>query len=108
MVTKYKNFINGEWVESSSGETYSRVNPANPDEILGEFQKSNADDIKRAVDAAQDAYEVWSKTPAPQRAVYLFKVGQLLAMEKEDLARTMTWEMGKTLQDSRADVQEAI
>ncbi len=108
MVTRYKNFINGEWVESSSGEIYTRVNPANPDEVLGEFQKSNAEDIKRAVDAAEDAYKSWSKMPAPQRAVYLYKVGQLLAMKKEDLARTMTWEMGKTLPDSRGDVQEAV
>jgi aldehyde dehydrogenase (NAD+) len=108
MVTKYQNYINGEWVDSSSGETYSRVNPANPEEVLGEFQKSNAEDIKQAVDAAQEAFDSWSKTPAPQRAVYLFKVGQLLAIEKEELARTMTWEMGKTLPDSRGDVQEAI
>jgi len=108
MVNRYKNFINGEWVESNSSETYTRVNPADPDEVLGEFQKGNAEDIKQAVDAAQEAYESWSKTPAPHRAVYLYKVGQLLSMEKEDLARTMTWEMGKTLSDSRGDVQEAI
>jgi len=108
MVTRYKNYINGEWVDSVTGETYSRVNPANPDEVLGEFQKSNAQDIKTAIDAAEDAFKLWSKMPAPHRSVYLYKVGQLLAIEKEDLARTMTWEMGKTLSDSRADVQEAI
>ena len=105
---KYQLFINGEWVESTSGETYQRVNPANPDEVLGEFQKGNSDDATRAIDAAQNAFETWSETPAPKRAAFLYKTAELLAEQKKELARTMTIEMGKTLMDSMADVQEAI
>ena len=108
MVLKYQLFINGEWVESTSGETYQRVNPANPDEVLGEFQKGNSDDATRAIDAAQNAFETWSETPAPKRAAFLYKTAELLAEQKKELARTMTIEMGKTLMDSMADVQEAI
>jgi aldehyde dehydrogenase (NAD+) len=66
LVLKYKMFINGEWLESDSGETFSRVNPANPDEVLGEFQKGNADDAKTAVDAAEDAFDEWAETPPPK------------------------------------------
>jgi alpha-ketoglutaric semialdehyde dehydrogenase len=108
VVLKYQLFINGEWMDFASHETYTRVNPANPDEILGEFQKGNIEDMKRAVDAASDAFEAWSETPAPKRAQYIYKVAQLLMEHKEDLSRTMTVEMGKTLPDARADVQEAI
>jgi aldehyde dehydrogenase (NAD+) len=108
MVSKFKLFLHGEWVDSNSGETYQRVNPADPDDVLGEFQKGNAEDIKTAIEAAQGAFEVWSETPAPKRALHLVRVGQLLTEQKDVLARCITREMGKTLQDSNADIQEAI
>jgi alpha-ketoglutaric semialdehyde dehydrogenase len=108
VVSKFKLFINGEWVPSESRETYLRVNPADPDEILGEFQQGSKDDIRAAVEAAQGAHQAWAETPAPKRAAYLFKVAQLLSEQKAELSRFMTREMGKTLQDSEADVQEAI
>jgi len=105
---KYRLFINGVWEDCQSGETYSRVNPADPDEVLGEFQKGNAEDAKGAIEAAEDACEEWAGTPAPKRAEYLFKAGELLQQQKEELSQTMTREMGKTIADSREDVQEAI
>ena len=105
---KYKLFIDGGWENSDSGETYSRVNPADPDEVLGEYQKGNREDTKKAIDAATDASENWAETPAPQRAEYILKAGELLRCQKEALSQTVTREMGKTLADSRADVQQAI
>ena len=108
MVSPYKLFINGKWVSSASGETYTRGNPANPDEILGEFQKGNATDAQNAIDAAQAALESWSDTPAPKRAEYLLKLAGSLTARKDELATVMTREMGKTLTDSKADIQEAI
>jgi acyl-CoA reductase-like NAD-dependent aldehyde dehydrogenase len=108
VVSEYKLFINGEWVPSESRETYTRVNPADPDEILGEFQKGNADDAEKAIEAAQSAFETWAETPAPKRAEYLIKAAQLLTAQKDDLSSIMTREMGKTLRDSYSDVQEAI
>jgi len=108
MVSKYQLFINGEWVNSKSGETFERVNPANPDEVIGEFQKGNVLDVQKAVDAAEKAFAAWSDTPAPKRAGYLFKAAQLLSESKDELSRIMTREMGKTLLDAGADVQEAI
>ncbi len=108
MAQKYRLFIDGEWVDSESGETYPRVNPSDPEEVIGEFQKGNASDATRAVDAAQAAFESWADTPAPKRAEYLFKAAQILAEQKDELSRTMTREMGKTLLDASADVQEAI
>ena len=103
----YKMYINGKWINSSSGETFSRVNPATL-ETIGKFQKGNEKDINEAVDAAENAFETWSETPAPKRGEILFKAGQLLQQNKEDLAKTVTIEMGKVLTEARGDVQEAI
>jgi aldehyde dehydrogenase (NAD+) len=104
----YQVFIDGVWQNSESGETYSRVNPADPDEILGDFQKGNAEDAKKAVEASEQAFENWSNTPAPKRAQYILKVGELLQNQKEELSLMVTREMGKTLRDSREDVQQSI
>jgi aldehyde dehydrogenase (NAD+) len=107
MVQTYKIYINGEWVDSDSGEKFTRVNPATL-EPIGEFSKGNEMDINAAVDSAEDAFESWSETPAPKRGEILFKVGQLLKENKEELAKTVTIEMGKVLAEARGDVQEAI
>lgn len=103
---KYKLYINGEWVES--GETFTRVNPANPKEVTGEFQQGNEEDIDKAVEAAENAFERWSEVPPPKRGQVLLKVAQLLREDKEDLARLETIEMGKVIIEARGDVQEAI
>ncbi|MCS4541489.1 MAG: aldehyde dehydrogenase family protein [Euryarchaeota archaeon] len=106
MLQKYKLYINGEWVES--GETFTRVNPANPKEVTGEFQQGNEEDIDKAVEAAENAFERWSEVPPPKRGQVLLKVAQLLREDKEDLARLETIEMGKVIIEARGDVQEAI
>src|SRR6195256_444413 len=106
--TTYYNLIDGDWLPSVSGETFENRNPANRDDLLGIFQKSTAADVAHAIDAAQQAYERWRLVPAPRRAELLFHAAQLLADRKEALARDMTREMGKVLDETRGDVQEAI
>ena len=108
MVQKYKIYINGEWTESSSGETFTRSNPAKTDELIGEFQKGNEKDVKRAIDAAEDAFEKWSSLPPPKRGEILLRAARILEEHKDDWARTLTWEMGKVLVEGRGDIQEAI
>ena len=108
MAQKYKMHINGEWVESESNETFARVNPANPDEVLGEFPQGNETDVKKAIDAAEEAFEKWANMPPPKRGEILFRAGQLLKESKEELAKIETREMGKVLFEARGDVQEAI
>jgi alpha-ketoglutaric semialdehyde dehydrogenase len=104
----FKNFINGEWVAAKSGKTLENRNPANTDEIIGEFPLSGPEDVDAAVSAARNAYKSWRLTPAPKRAEILFRVAELLVKRKEDFARDMTREMGKVLAETRGDVQEAI
>ena len=106
--TTYTNFIDGRWVPSSSGQTFENRNPANTDDLIGLFQTSTRADVEAALDAAERAYRTWRLVPAPKRAELLFRAAQLLVERKEAFARDMTREMGKVLNETRGDVQEAI
>src|SRR5438046_7111 len=106
--TTYHNFIDGAWVPSVSGDSFENRNPANTGDLLGVFQKSTPADVERAIDAARRAFELWRLVPAPRRAEILFRAAQLIADRKDALARDMTREMGKVLDETRGDVQEAI
>ncbi len=104
----YMNLIGGEWVAASSGATFESTNPADTREVVGIFQRSGAEDVDAAVQAAARAYEGWRLTPAPKRGEILYKAAELLRQRKEQYARDMTREMGKVIAEARGDVQEAI
>ena len=106
--TTYHNFIDGAWVPSVSGDLFEDRNPVNVDDVVGVFQKSTAADVANAIDAARLAYARWRLVPAPKRAELLFRAAQMIADRKERLAHEMTREMGKVLDETRGDVQEAI
>src|SRR5918997_1831074 len=103
----FQNYIAGEWVDAASGETFESTSPANG-ETIGIFPRSGTEDVDRAVSAAKAAFEEWRLVPAPKRGEILFRFGQLLIDQKEDLAQLMAREMGKVLAEARGDVQEAI
>ncbi|MEO8041932.1 MAG: aldehyde dehydrogenase family protein [Acidobacteriota bacterium] len=104
----YFNYIGGEWVNSSSGEWFENINPADTSDIVGRFPKSNADDVNAAVEAAKNASTKWRRTPAPKRAELLFTLGEILRENKDQFTREMTREMGKVMKEAGGDVQEAI
>jgi aldehyde dehydrogenase (NAD+) len=108
MAEDYRNYVGGKWVPASSGETFESRNPANRDEVLGVFPRSGAEDVNEAVRAAADAYQEWMRTPVPERSDYLMRAGLVLEDRKEELSELMTREMGKTLKESRGDIQEGI
>lgn len=107
MVQQIRHFIGGEWINSTSGETFESINPAT-EEVIAIAQKGNATDVDKAVEAAKKAYTEWRLMPAPRRGEILYEVARILQERKEDLARLMTQEMGKILAETRGDVQEAI
>src|SRR5207247_2278179 len=78
------------------------------EELIGTFPKSSKEDVADAVRAARKAFESWRLVPAPKRGDILKKVGDIMVERKEDIARTMTREMGKVLTETRGDVQEGI
>ena len=107
MAELFRNFIAGKWVESHTGRTFERRNPATGD-LVGTYTRSDAQDVDAAVRAAKAAYEGWRLYPAPKRGEILFRAAHMLEQRKESLAREMTEEMGKVLEETRGDVQEAI
>src|SRR5689334_1545647 len=106
--TVFNNFVDGQWTPSASGSFFENRNPANHDDLIGAFQQSTPADADRAIQAAERAYAAWRHVPAPRRAEMLFRAAQLIAERKEQFARDMTREMGKVLEETRGDVQEAI
>src|SRR5277367_2027561 len=103
----YKNFIDGEWVEASTGQTFENRNPADIRDIVGIFQRSGKADVDAAIAAAKQAFAKWRLVPAPRRAEIIYRAAEMLMERKEDCARDMTREMGKILKETRGDVQEA-
>jgi len=103
----FQNYIGGEWVDSASGETFESTSPATG-EAIGIFPRSNADDVDRAVDAANEAFQEWRLVPAPKRGEILYRFANLLTEEKDDVTDLMSHEMGKVKAEAGGDVQEAI
>jgi acyl-CoA reductase-like NAD-dependent aldehyde dehydrogenase len=104
----YKNFIDGEWVEASTGQTFENRNPADTRDVVGIFQRSGKADVEAAIAAAKQAFVRWRLIPAPRRAEIIYRAAEMLFERKEDFSRDMTREMGKILKETRGDVQEAV
>ncbi len=104
-----KNYINGQWVESSCRETIDVVNPATA-EVLAKvpFGDATANDLNAAVEIAHAAYLGWKDVPVLRRIQPLFKLKQLLEDHKDEIAKTITQECGKTLAESYGELQRAI
>jgi aldehyde dehydrogenase (NAD+) len=103
-----KNYIDGRWFDGAAGKTFENRNPANRDDLIGLFPASAAEDVDAAVQAAKKSFSSWRLVPAPKRGELLYRVGELLRKHKEEIARSMTREMGKILKETRGDVQEGI
>lgn len=101
------HFIGGEWMPAKSGKRFESINPATV-QPLALAAEGAPEDVDAAVAAARAAYDEWRLTPAPHRGEILFRVAEILKERKDELAALMTSEMGKTLPETRGDVQEAI
>ncbi|HET6899243.1 MAG TPA: aldehyde dehydrogenase family protein [Vicinamibacteria bacterium] len=104
----YRNFVGGQWTSSESSKTVPNINPADTREVLGHVPLSTAEETRAAVAAARDAFQGWRDTPAPVRGRILFQVQALMDKEKEDLARLLTREEGKTVKESMGEIQRTI
>jgi aldehyde dehydrogenase (NAD+) len=107
-MTEYKNYINGEWVDSDSGERFENRNPADTNDLIGTFPSSTENDVDKAVAAAKEAYKGWRLVPAPKRAESFWKLADIMVRRKEETSQIMTREMGKVIAETRGDMQEGI
>ena len=107
VVKTLKNYINGEWVESSATQTEVVVNPATG-EVIAHVPISTKEDVNQAVSAAQEAFKSWSQVAVPRRARILFKYQQLLVENWDELAKLITIENGKSFKEAQGEVQRGI
>jgi aldehyde dehydrogenase (NAD+) len=107
-VATHGNYIAGAWVPARSGKAFENRNPADTSEVLGVFADSGPEDVELAVSAAREASPGWKALPAPKRGEILYRAAEILVRRKEEFSRDMTREMGKVLDETRGDVQEAI
>jgi len=105
---KYQNLINGKLMDSKSGRTFENRNPANWDEVVGMFPKSNVEDLNLAIAAAKKAYKKWRAVPWPKRSEIMRRAAEIMIEKKEHVAQIMTREMGKVIKETRGDMQEGI
>src|SRR2546422_537917 len=106
MVQEYGLFIGGKW-RKSEGKRFETHNPATG-ETLATFPLATNGELNEAVRRAKEAFERWKKTPSPRRGELLLEAARIFRRKKEDLARTVTTEMGKVIVEGRGDVQEVI
>jgi malonate-semialdehyde dehydrogenase (acetylating)/methylmalonate-semialdehyde dehydrogenase len=103
------NYVDGSWTKSKATGATDVINPATQ-EILGKVPngKQTVDDVTAAVAAASAAFKSWSQVPVMKRVQPLYRLKQLLEENAEEIARTITLECGKTLAESRGEIQRAI
>ncbi len=102
-----QNYINGEWVASGSQQTGDIWNPATGEKIAT-VPYSDRNDVDMAVAAAREAYPEWRATPPLTRARYLFRLKEAFEEQFEDIARTLTTEHGKAIDEARGEVRRMI
>lgn len=105
-VQKCPLVIGGERVQTK--ETFVSLNPARPDQVIGEISKANPELAAHAIDAALKAFEAWSNTPAARRVEVLVKTAEILRRRKYEFEAWLTLEAGKPWAEADAEAAEAI
>ncbi|WP_449355761.1 betaine-aldehyde dehydrogenase [Virgibacillus natechei] len=100
-------FINGEWVEARSGETRNIINPYNQD-VIAKAAEGQIEDMQEAIAAARQAFDhgPWPSTPAADRGKIVHRIADLIQRDKAELARLESLDTGKTLEESRGDMDD--
>ncbi|VEF49223.1 aldehyde dehydrogenase [Bacillus freudenreichii] len=102
-MANYLNFIGGEWVSASSGETHEHFNPAKPSESIGFTTVSTVGDVEKAVEAAKSAAAGWKAMSSVNRGEILRKAADILEERADDIAKTATQEMGKRFIETKGE-----
>ncbi len=106
-VPLYSSFINGESFFSETEHIFKDINPATS-EVIGYVKRASTDTVKYALESADKAFEIWSKRSYSERSLVLFKASQIMKNRRDELAKLITIEQGKTLSESRKEVDVSI
>jgi 1-pyrroline-5-carboxylate dehydrogenase len=92
----------------SAGEEFSVKSPADPERVIGRFPKADRDTALRALETADRAFPAWARTPAEERANYLFGAAGQVRKKRHDLAAWMVYEVGKSWAEADGEVAECV
>ena len=104
----YLMYVDGHWRPSDTSTFYDNVNPAHPDSVLGRVPEATSAEVNAAIESADRAFAAWRSVSGNVKTKLFLKVAELLERDYDEIVATMTREMGKTLFDSRLDLDEAI
>src|SRR4051812_637217 len=96
-------YVDGKWIDADNKKTFSVENPFDQS-ILGSVPECGASETKRAIEAAQSAFEKWRMLTAKQRSELMWRWAALIEENKEDLATLMTLEQGKPITEARGEI----
>ena len=102
MYSKFGQFIDGKWQQSTNKETYDVINPAT-EEVIGKASKASSADVEKALKSAEKGFEVWKKFTPWDRATIIRKIADLIRKKNNELAKWMTLETGKPLAEGLAE-----
>ena len=103
---EYPLIIGGKTVTTK--DKIRSINPANPHELVGLFQKAGKEEVEPAMKAALKAFETWSRTPVEERANLLFRVAEIIRRRKHEFSAWMIFEVSKNYAEADADIAELI
>jgi succinate-semialdehyde dehydrogenase / glutarate-semialdehyde dehydrogenase len=102
-LSKLEHYIDGQWVQPSSGKTSDVFNPATND-VIGKLGQANKADMDKALAAAAKGFQVWRKTSAFERGKILKKAADLLRSRVDHIAAILTAEQGKVLAEAKVEL----
>lgn len=100
-------YINGEWRKSNCGDTLEVMNPATG-QLIKSVASGGREETREAIDCAKEAFKTWKKATGEQRGSYLAEAVKKMKEKADDIAETITLEMGKPLLDAKREVAGAI
>lgn len=106
-MTRYFNLIGSEYKAPRNGKYFTKVNPADKSDIIGEFPDSTKEDVDEACERAKNAFESWSTMPPPKRAELIFNFAYILVQNEYELSRIIMREVAKTEVEALGDVKSA-
>lgn len=101
-----KGYINGQWVDSSSGDTFDVENPAD-NEVVTRVPCMTKEDTKKAIAAAKEAFSEWSKKPMIERCAIVKRMRDMMIQELDGLAVLLSLESGKPIKEAKGEVKYA-
>ena len=104
----YNNYINGQWSPALTGEQAAGMNPTNRSEVVAWLPQSGKADVDAAVQAAHEALPAWRRMAGAARGDLLYKAAAIIERQLDEIAETMTREMGKTLAEAKGETARGV